>query len=79
MLAFTMVVVEVFTSNLPFEGPKKEAAMVLVTGGTRLEKPQKASDVGLTDDMWNFLQTYWMQNPSSRPSVEKVVMRKPGV
>ena len=75
VFAFAMVVVEVFTGKLPFEGQKDEAVLLRILEGGRPEMPRNAQAVGLTEEMWKLLEACWQQNPKKRPTMKEVVRR----
>jgi hypothetical protein len=73
VFAFAMLAVEVFTGKVPFGGMKNEAAVISIANGKRPEKPPAAEELGLTADMWRFIEKCWNQNPSKRPNITEVV------
>ena len=73
VFAFGMFAVEVFTGKIPFEEQKNEAVVLRISRGGRPEMPENARAVGLTDEMWNLLESCWQQNPKKRPTIEEVV------
>ena len=75
VFAFAMVVVEVFTGKLPFEGQKDEAVLLRILEGGRPEMPRNAQVVGFTEEMWKLLEACWQQNPKKRPTMKEVVRR----
>ncbi|KAF9644346.1 kinase-like protein [Thelephora ganbajun] len=73
VFAFGMTALEVFTGKIPFEGQSHtEAALQIVKGG-RPEMPGNAQEVGLTVEMWKFLESCWRQVPEERPTMREVV------
>ena len=73
VFAFAMLVIEVFTGKIPFEGQKNEAVVLRISQGGRPEMPKNAQEIGLTDEMWKLLESCWLQNPKKRPTMEEVV------
>ena len=59
VFTFAMLVVEVFTGKVPFEGQKNEALVLLISQGGRPENPQA---VGLTNEMWKLLESCWLES-----------------
>ena len=75
VFAFSMLAVEVFTGRIPFEEQKNEAVVLRISRGGRPEMPENAQAVGLTDEIWNILESCWQQNPKKRPMMDEVVGR----
>ena len=73
IFAFAMVAVEVFTDRIPFDGRNNESAMLQISQGKRPKIPGNAQSVGLTGEMWKFLERCWRQSPEERPKMEEVV------
>ena len=72
IFAFAMLVVEVFTGELPFGDVRHETAILMIVRGQRPEKPQDVESRGLTPEIWKFTQKCWHQNPTKRPDVSTV-------
>ena len=75
VFAFAMVAVEVFTGEVPFPGEPFAVVPSLVLKGGRPEMPQGAEQIGLTDEIWEFLERCWHQNPKKRPTMGEVARR----
>lgn len=73
VFAFAMLAVEVFTGKVPFSNLKNESVVIQIVGGKRPEKPQAAEQLGLTAEMWKFIEKCWNANPNKRPSINEVV------
>lgn len=72
--SFGMVVLEIFTGRIPFhEENPIEAVNLIFKKGLRPEKPENAEKIGLTNRIWEHLQSYWSEVPNERPTIEKVV------
>ena len=41
--------------------------------GARPEKPERAAQLGFTNDLWKILERCWLENRSARPSVEEIL------
>jgi hypothetical protein len=39
----------------------------------RPERPANSQEIGLSDEIWNIMQTCWDPEPSKRPKIEDVV------
>ena len=72
IFAFAMLVVEVFTGDLPFGDVRHETAILMIVRGQRPEKPHDPENRGLTPEIWKFNQKCWHQNPTKRPDVNFV-------
>ena len=73
VFAFAMLAVEVFTGEIPFAGKENEEVVLEILSGGRPEMPRNGREVGLTVEMWKFLETCWKQNPKKRPTMNVVV------
>ena len=73
VFAFAMLAVEVFTGKVPFGDMKNESVVIQIVGGKRPDKPLAAEQLGLTLEMWKFMEKCWNQNPNKRPSIDQVV------
>ena len=75
VFAFAMVAVEVYTGEVPFQGDPPAMAASRVLKGGRPEMPRDAEQMGLTNDIWEFLERCWHQNPKKRPTMKEVVRK----
>ncbi|KAF9647758.1 kinase-like protein [Thelephora ganbajun] len=75
VFAFGMTAVEVFTGKIPFEEQRDEVVGLHISRGGRPDMPANAQTIGLTGEMWKFLENCWHQNPKKRPTVKEVVRR----
>ena len=73
IFAFAMLAIEVFTGKVPFGNMKNEAVVIQIANGKRPEKPQAAEQLGLTAEMWKFIERCWNPNPNKRPAIDEVV------
>ena len=71
--ALAMVVLEVFTGQVPF--PRYDGFIVVrkVMNGERPERPQGPEAGWSTDDLWEMLEQCWSPDPKTRPAVEAVL------
>ena len=68
VFAFGMVAMEAFT-EVQSEIPE----FYIIIRGVRPTRPRGAQGVGLTDDMWELLETCWRRDPVERPTMQAVV------
>ena len=73
VFAFAMLAVEVFTGKIPFGNLRNETVVIQIAQGKRPAKPQAAEQLGLTAEMWKFIEKCWSQNPAKRPTMNEVV------
>ena len=73
--SFGMLVVEVFTGEVPFGEIKNEEVVLRILRGGRPEMPANAQAAGLTGGVWKLLESCWEQNPKKRPTMKEVVRR----
>ena len=73
VFAFAMLAVEVFTGKVPFGNMKNESVVIQIASGKRPAKPQAAEQLGLTAEMWKFIEKCWTPNPNKRPTIDEVV------
>jgi len=73
VFAFAMLVAEVMTGKLPFEGKSDSGAAHRIFKGERPELPQNAEDIGLTPQIQELLQRCWDKDPAKRPTIDEVV------
>jgi len=72
--AFAMVTIEVFTGLIPFNSCKADpAVMFKLTKGERPPRPAQAAKLGLTDGLWELIQSAWAEDAQQRPPVEKII------
>ena len=68
--ALGMVILEVLTGKIPFQGFNSLAVMRMV--GDR-ERPGRPKGPWFTDDLWGTLELCWLYEPKQRPTVESVL------
>ena len=73
VFAFAMLAVEVFTGEVPFGDMKNEAVVIQIAQGKRPTKPQAGEQLGLTTEIWGFIEKCWSADPSKRPTMDEVV------
>ncbi|KAF9643100.1 kinase-like protein, partial [Thelephora ganbajun] len=73
VFSFGMVMIEVFTGNVPFSDlTTATAAITSIVFGRRPERPSHPS---LTDDLWALTQHCWKEKPQDRPQMDQVIKR----
>jgi len=78
VFAFGMVAYEAFAGKIPFEDETQAISALRTLRGGRPEMPKNAHAVGLTGEMWKFLESCWQQDPEKRPTMGEVVRRWQG-
>jgi len=73
VFAFAMLAVEVFSGMVPFGNMKNESVVIQIASGKRPAKPQATEQLGLTAEMWKFIERCWNANPNKRPTIDQVV------
>ena len=73
VFAFAMLAVEVFTGKVPFGNMKNESVVIQIASGKRPAKPRAAEQLGLTMEMWKFVEKCWAGNPKKRPAIDELV------
>ena len=73
VFALAMLAFEVFTGKLPFENQGRSRATSRMLNGARPQYPQNAEVVGLTTEIWEFLERCWHQDLIERPTIDEVV------
>jgi len=78
--AFSCVVYEIFTGNIPFyELHRDPAVMAKVQSGVRPSCPPGLSPAwqvwGLTDPLWSLMTICWDADPAARPTIQDILTR----
>ncbi|KAF7374462.1 Kinase-like protein [Mycena sanguinolenta] len=68
--AFGCVCLELYTGRPPFSGIPEPVAMLKVINGER--PPRPSSSPAMSDSLWNYVSTYWAQDPNIRPAMQVV-------
>jgi len=64
------MLIQVFTSAVPFgNGTSTTAALTIVNGG----RPPRPTHPALTEDVWVLVQHCWNQDPNMRPEAQEVL------
>ncbi|KAJ7654133.1 kinase-like domain-containing protein [Mycena polygramma] len=69
--AFGCVCVELYTGQPPFFGLYPSTALLRVVKGERPQRP--SSSPAMSDSLWQRVNAYWAQDPTTRPATEAVV------
>ena len=70
VFAFGMLAAELFHGKLP---PTTGPVIKQILHGERPCKPQAAEQLGLTEEMWKFIERCWNADPNRRPSIDEAV------
>jgi hypothetical protein len=74
VFAFGMVVVEIFTGEVPFPGLAPAAARNQISKGEIPTMPENLEVGGVTREaMEGLLMSCWKRNPVERPTIQKIV------
>ena len=68
--ALGMVMFEVLSGKVPFQGCTEFVVIQRVLEGGRPERPQGSR---FTDDLWGMLERCWSPKPNDRPTVEDIL------
>lgn len=68
--SFGMVMLEVFTGEVPFYDKSPYDAMTAILNGKRPPRPTHSS---CTDYLWNLIERCWDQDPVLRPEISEVL------
>ena len=62
-----------FTGLIPFHSYQRDPAVIQrIMVGARPERPE-ATELGLTDDLWDMIRSAWAANANERPSVPTII------
>jgi len=70
--ALGMVILEVLSGQVPFEGDWNCMSMLKVVEGKHPGRPQGAKGVWFTDELWRALEQCWSLRPRDRPTAEAI-------
>jgi hypothetical protein len=67
---------QMYNGNPPFQGLTAQEASVKFVGGSRPSRPTNEVSLrrGLDDDMWDFIQNLWHQDPKLRVTASQATM-----
>lgn len=68
--ALGMVILEVLSGQVPFQGCTDPVVIQRVLKGEHPERPQGP---WFTDDLWGMLERCWLPKPNDRPTVEDIL------
>lgn len=76
MFAFGCICYEMYNGKPPFQGLTAQEAGVKFVGGSRPSRPTNEVSLrrGLDDDMWDFIQNLWHQDPKLRVTASQATM-----
>ncbi|KAF9641962.1 kinase-like protein, partial [Thelephora ganbajun] len=70
--ALPMVIVELYTGNIPFAGRQDLTVILMVTRGERPPKLVSAKALGLTPAVWELTKRCWHKKPAKRPDTPEI-------
>ncbi|KAF7976885.1 hypothetical protein HWV62_5427 [Athelia sp. TMB] len=73
--AFSMVVLEILTSKLPFFYLRQEHLVVILTQDGKRPDRQRCAPTQFADDMWKFMEDCWNHDQSKRPVMAATIPR----
>ncbi|PCH36149.1 kinase-like protein, partial [Wolfiporia cocos MD-104 SS10] len=72
--SFAMVIWEVFTGRIPYyHVPRDPTVIFSILMNMRPERPDEATDLGLSDKVWELTQVCWNSDRGRRPRVSAVL------
>jgi len=71
--AFGLVILQVLTGEQPFSNYKPQELAYYVSLGARPDKPQNATEIGISDSLWKLIQICWDRTIEGRPQIQEVV------
>ena len=77
--ALGMVIYEVLSGQVPFDGYNQLAVVASVMGGKRPQRPQGEGGKLFTDKIWDTLELCWKPQPRDRIRALAVLLRLAGV
>ncbi|KAJ7224795.1 kinase-like domain-containing protein [Mycena rebaudengoi] len=69
--AFACVCLELYTGQPPFADIREMGVVLKIVQGERPTRP--ATTPPMSDALWNYVNTWWAENPTTRPTIEVVV------
>jgi len=70
--SLAMVVIEVFTGQVPFHKLIESAVILRIVKGKRPLRPEGSRGLGFSDDVWGMVERCWHQEPGQRPKISEV-------
>ncbi|KAF7319101.1 Kinase-like protein [Mycena chlorophos] len=73
--AFGCVCFELYTGRAPFADLPEPTALLKILEGKRAKRPRRSNDSGIlfSDDLWEFVMSYWEEKAALRPTIQDVV------
>ena len=72
--ALGMVIYEVLSDKVPFEGHSKFSVCMKVLADERPKRPEGEAGKLFTDDVWGIVERCWGRNPGNRASAREVLV-----
>jgi len=73
IFSFGMVVLEVFSGKVPFDGVSDDEVVKRIRSGERPDRPIGSNEFGLSDGVWEVVKRCWHGSPELRPGIVDVL------
>ncbi|KZP22995.1 kinase-like protein, partial [Athelia psychrophila] len=73
--AFTMVVMEILTSKLPFFYIRQEHVVVILTQDGKRPDRVRCLPTHFADEIWQLMEDCWHRDPQARPEMDAAISR----
>lgn len=60
------------TSTIPFANFTSSSVIVKVKDGIRPDRPSETTAFGISDLLWDLVQSCWAQQPDTRPDIHTI-------
>ncbi|KAF9646106.1 kinase-like protein [Thelephora ganbajun] len=71
--ALSMVIIELYTGNIPFPDRQDPSVILMVARGERPSKPVSAEALGLTPAVWELTKRCWHKKSAKRPDTPEIL------
>ncbi|KAF9643286.1 kinase-like protein [Thelephora ganbajun] len=77
--ALSMVIIELYTGNIPFPDRQDLSVILMVARGKRPPKLVSAKALGLTPAVWELAKRCWHKKPAKRPDTLEILAHLEGI